>query len=277
MIISLRLFALFCLFYQVPSTNYKVVYTLICHPDSTNLQRIEGEKLALLIQASKGSSCASENFFRKDSVSVLVKEGILSEYDIIGNPKNRFKTRFNQFTRKDYPSKTAKVYETIGILPYVFSMPNMLNWKIGSEHDTIVGYACTKATTSYGGREYEAWFAPEIPISDGPYIFGGLPGLIIKLSDTKGHYVFTLEQFGEYGGKIPELPTYRKNQPIEISRVKAVTFREEIRKDPLGYLDRITGSSSEGATVQRHGSSEAVPAKSALVDRSWDNNPLELK
>ena len=49
-----------------------------------------------------------------------------------------------------------------------------------------------KATTSYGGRDWIAWFTAEIPFQDGPYKFYGLPGLIVKMEDTTGSHIMTL-------------------------------------------------------------------------------------
>lgn len=49
---------------------------------------------------------------------------------------------------------------------------------------------CQKATTIFLGRTYEAWFTSEIPINNGPWKFGNLPGQILQVSDTQKHYVF---------------------------------------------------------------------------------------
>jgi len=68
-----------------------------------------------------------------------------------------------------------------------------LEWKLKNETKTIAGLTCSKATTNYGRREYTAWFTTEIPISDGPYIFHGLPGLIVKVVDAKGWFDFELK------------------------------------------------------------------------------------
>src|SRR3546814_19435070 len=37
-----------------------------------------------------------------------------------------------------------------------------------------------------------AYFYPNIPLSDGPYKFGGLPGLIVRIVDENEHWDFTL-------------------------------------------------------------------------------------
>ena len=63
-------------------------------------------------------------------------------------------------------------------------------WQITSETDTIHDYVCQKAICDFGGRTWEAWFTMEIPISDGPYKFCGLPGLIINIADTQDHYSY---------------------------------------------------------------------------------------
>jgi GLPGLI family protein len=66
------------------------------------------------------------------------------------------------------------------------------NWKILLEKKDINGYKCQKATCTFRGRDYVAWFTHEIPINEGPWKFNGLPGLIIKVYDTKNHYDFEL-------------------------------------------------------------------------------------
>jgi len=42
---------------------------------------------------------------------------------------------------------------------------------------------CLKATTFFRNREIIVWYCPDIPISDGPWKLGGLPGLIVSWED----------------------------------------------------------------------------------------------
>ena len=66
------------------------------------------------------------------------------------------------------------------------------NWTHVEGDTTILSFSCQKATCSYGGRDFVAWFTPEMPISDGPYKFFGLPGLIVRVADTHNEHVFSL-------------------------------------------------------------------------------------
>ena len=64
------------------------------------------------------------------------------------------------------------------------------NWIISFEIQELLGYTCQKATCHFRGRNYVAWFAPDIPVRQGPWKLGGLPGLILKAHDTDSLYTF---------------------------------------------------------------------------------------
>ena len=68
-----------------------------------------------------------------------------------------------------------------------------MEWKLESEEKTVGGIPCKRATVRFKGRDYVAWYAPSIPISNGPWKLGGLPGLILEASDVQGewHAVYT--------------------------------------------------------------------------------------
>lgn len=54
----------------------------------------------------------------------------------------------------------------------------------------IEGIRCLSAEGIYGGREYEVWFSPDIPVPFGPHrLWGGL-GLIIKAKSKDGFVNF---------------------------------------------------------------------------------------
>jgi len=94
---------------------------------------------------------------------------------------------------KNYPKGTTLVEYRLTKYNYRYkeTYPIDFKWQLSNEHKRILIYDCQKATCTFRGRNYIAWFTSEIPIQNGPYKFGGLPGLILQISDDKDHYVFT--------------------------------------------------------------------------------------
>jgi GLPGLI family protein len=83
-------------------------------------------------------------------------------------------------------------YHTIGETEYQYKETLDHDWKLGTASTTIKGYSCRDATVSYGGRNWKAWYAPSVPLNVGPYKFRGLPGLIIKITDSTGDYDYEI-------------------------------------------------------------------------------------
>lgn len=76
---------------------------------------------------------------------------------------------------------------------YEEDMP-IFDWSISDSTRIILGFTCFKATCSFRGRDYTAWFSPEIPAMTGPWKFSGLPGLILEAYDSHKEYIFTAER-----------------------------------------------------------------------------------
>lgn len=67
-----------------------------------------------------------------------------------------------------------------------------IQWRITSERKSIGKFKVIKAETDYLGRRWVAWFAPDIPVSMGPWKLYGLPGLILEAEDTSKKFKFFL-------------------------------------------------------------------------------------
>lgn len=93
---------------------------------------------------------------------------------------------------KTYPDFTTYLFRNISSDRYKIKEDQKPEWKILPEKQKIGEYNAQKATTSFGGREWVAWFSTDIPFQDGPYKFYGLPGLIVKIEDTTGSHIMTL-------------------------------------------------------------------------------------
>jgi GLPGLI family protein len=82
-----------------------------------------------------------------------------------------------------------------------------INWILSEDEKKIQGYNCKKASSLFKGRNYTAWFSPEIPIPEGPYKFKGLPGLILEIEDDRGELKIWAETI-QYPIAV-EMPSFR--------------------------------------------------------------------
>src|SRR5690554_2302065 len=67
-----------------------------------------------------------------------------------------------------------------------------MDWTLLEDTLSIGGAVCHKAVADFGGRQWHVWCNPELPLSDGPYKFRGLPGLIYHISDTTNTWQYSL-------------------------------------------------------------------------------------
>lgn len=133
---------------------------------------------------------------------------------------------------KDYPKNMITEYARMpyGVMnnrQYSEIIPKQ-NWTIYNDTLTIVGHLCQKATCNFRGRDYTAWFALDIPISNGPWKFGGLPGIILKIYDNKRLYTFECVkiELGVFPIKKYDFSNYN---PIE--REKLLKFQKKLNED----------------------------------------------
>jgi GLPGLI family protein len=100
---------------------------------------------------------------------------------------------FPAYLYKDYKRKKITVTDNVSTHYFKYEEDLIpLDWTISEDMMTVLDYPCQKATCSFRGRDWEAWFAPDIPVSEGPWKFHGLPGLIMKVQDTQSHYSFEM-------------------------------------------------------------------------------------
>ena len=88
-------------------------------------------------------------------------------------------------------------------------------WTIESDTCRILNYLCNKATTKFRGREYEVYFAPEIPVNDGPWKLYGLPGLILAAKTTDGVFSFQAIGIQKVNDKLISIPDGKNSEVCE--------------------------------------------------------------
>ncbi|MEA1850670.1 GLPGLI family protein [Chryseobacterium sp. MHB01] len=161
-------------------------------PDSNNKEDVKKEMMLLDID-QKGSNYYSRDKFVADSTSMAeVQKQIKSGGGNINISRRDNQGMVGYKVTKSYPDFKTYLFTRISMDQYKVKEDQKPEWKILPEKQKIGAYNAQKATTSYGGREWVAWFSTDIPFQDGPYKFYGLPGLIVKLEDTTGSHVMTL-------------------------------------------------------------------------------------
>ncbi len=190
---------------QVQETNYTVQYDFVSITDTVT-QTFGRTYPFLLINREGVSRFHSEARQYNDSMAVewynqhpqhvdpqTLDESINSAKAFLaGSADWRKSNPVDYSIEKNLVTNSGKIGLELSMPPQFFTQSLDFNWTIADQRDTISGLPCRKATINYNGRSWEAWYAPAIPISDGPYIFTNLPGLIVKVRDDRGWFTFTL-------------------------------------------------------------------------------------
>lgn len=154
-------------------------------------------------------------------------------------PSNLPNTKFHYVIAQS--SQSVEYLEKIGGERYSYSEPVIKDWKLINESQTINTFSCKKATLHYKGRDWVAWYTPEIPLPYGPYKFTGLPGLVVKIESEDGEFSFELIK------SIPKEKLKDKVLSLRDSRYKKATPATfaEIRKIKKNNIDRLVAEASE--------------------------------
>lgn len=157
-----------------------------------------------------------------------------------------------------------------GTLHYQDSLPS-LSWQFVPERcDTILGYECQQATAGFAGRTYTAWFTTELPLPFGPYKFGGLPGLILKIQDNERQYLW--EAVGIERSALP-IMMYSYDNEKRCSATDAVKTIGRYFKTPYAFLSAGMG----GARIMVKGTDGRFHSSTEVEDTSIPYKPIEIK
>jgi GLPGLI family protein len=108
-------------------------------------------------------------------------------------PKEFIRRRTPTKVYKNYPFGKVTVTDAISNNYYIYiDELHPQSWEILDSVKTILDYPVQMAVSYFRGRRWTAWFAPDIPISDGPWKLSGLPGLIMEAYDAKKHHSFNI-------------------------------------------------------------------------------------
>jgi GLPGLI family protein len=251
--------------------NYKVIdtslitisYEVKIVVDTNKPNEIQEDLLVLQI-GKRISKSYSQFLFQADSINTeAIKNGRASSpiFQGIVPPTEVY---------KNYPeNKNTVTYRTFANGPTFLYTEDKINlaWNILPGTKKYLSYSCQKATTTFRGRDYEAWFTSEIPFSEGPFKFTGLPGLILQIQDTMGHYVFDCVGIKKEK-QINEIKMWSWKYE-STTREKLNTFLKRIHENPVDFFN-----ASETPVMQVTKNDKIEP-----VNKSFKCafNPIELE
>lgn len=170
-----------------------------------------------------------------------------------------------------------------------------IDWKISADTATFGGLHCQKAICHFKGRDYTAWFCPDLPVHIGPWKLNGLPGVIVDARDAKNEVVF------QFDGVEKAIPTPPKSQAsvdqkdippilrdldddmnligtpprtIKTTQKEFDKLQESMRKNPQAFAQAIeAGNRASGDAPMDHIMVKGVPGGHMGPVM---NNPIEL-
>ncbi|MEC5171648.1 GLPGLI family protein [Chryseobacterium nepalense] len=180
------------------------------------------------------------------------------------------KTNFN-FTIIQTNEK-VQFFDSAGMSLFTYKQPVIANWKLADETRVINTITCKKAEVRFKGRNWIAWYAPEIPLPYGPMKFSGLPGLIIKITDEKEDYDFELVKslsVSQLKGKFINIKESRYTGAIETTQAKLKQAQRNADANAAAVL------ASYGTTIIQ-GQEMIKQREKARKENEKYKNPLEL-
>ena len=151
----------------------------------------------LVLQIGKNmSKCYSYYSMQVDSIFASPDRDVILRQQInaaIGSKTEWPHKRMKAYVYKNYPQ--GKMTVTDGLLMQDYIYEDTLcaqNWVIQDSSKLILGHECQKAVCQYRGHCWTAWFAMDIPITDGPWKLCGLPGLIMEATSEDNSHAFKL-------------------------------------------------------------------------------------
>ena len=171
---------------------YRYVYTF------DTLKNELRDDLLILQIGKEVSKCYSYYTFQCDSLQrtpdgakvwselfrrATEKDGIYGDFPHV---------RMSTYVYKNYPTGQMTITDRISSQGYRYvDSLHAQTWTMGDSTRQVLGYTCQQATADFRGRRWTAWFTTDIPVSDGPWKLGGLPGLILEAYDEGQQHVFT--------------------------------------------------------------------------------------
>lgn len=286
---------------QKPDTAQVLVHYKFSHVrDTTNREHPFTENMILIVGKNAGAYKSYDKRLQDALFKKQVQEQEANSVDGHVNIQRRSSgsgTEYYQFPNgKKLVRKEPLLFNNYLITD---ALP-AIDWKISGDTATFGGLHCQKATAHFKGRDYTAWFSPDLPLHIGPWKLNGLPGVIVEAYDTKKEVDFKFDgiekavvstqkddrpanQASDNQGRmavmigmddeagdpnIIQLPT----KAIKTTEKEFANLQEAMRKDPNAFAQSMVNAHAAG----QGGGRPAPKIDIKVGPPQVINNPIEL-
>jgi len=289
---------------QEPQMAKLIVHYKFSHlRDTTNKANPYTENMVLFLGQSASVYKSYDRKLQEALMSKQVADQV-AEQKGSGGPMNIRITNKMSATNTEYfqfPADGKFMRKERLITPYLVEekMPE-IKWKISADTMTLGGMHCQKAMTHFKGRDYTAWFSPDLPFHSGPWKLNGLPGLILEAYDKNKEVVFKFDSMeeavpmvksataaapeGQHGFTMigmddPNIDPNLIAVPTDAVRTTEKEFnnlRDAMRKDPNAFAQGAMNSANMRGGAPGGGGPGGPVMKIQVTGGPVINNPLEL-
>ena len=281
---------------QKPDTAWLMVHYKFTHVrDTTNRAHPYTENMVLFVGKSASAYKSYDGLVADQQFKKAWAEAAANSPDGHININRRGVGSRTQYY--EYPAEQKLLTkDALMVNDYLIEGPMpAVDWKISGDTASYGGLHCQKATGHFLGRDYIAWFCPDVPVHTGPWKLNGLPGVIVDAHDTKNEVAFTFDGVEKTAPSLPkdqsafgnkdekDLPPILRglnddpnliHPPASITKATQKEFdklRATMEKDPAAFVQAINAanSRSDGPKMDHV---VAGPKGSGPVL----NNPIEL-
>lgn len=244
---------------------FTVQYQTTSVSDSLKPEKKADEAMMLKV-GPKSSVYYSYAYFHTDSLLEADKASGASQ-EVINEHLKQAGGGASLRVYKNYPEGKTTVLDAVGMSRFrCEEQTERPQWTLLPDTMTFLSYTCNKAVCHFRGRDYEAWYTPEIPRSEGPWKLQGLPGLILKATDSRGHFTFVCS--GIEKAREGETIRFGGSDYEPVSRKDLRKIYERFAADPIGYIKET--SPSVQITVKGEDGRPFTP-------KNMPFNPMELE
>ncbi|MBD8084192.1 GLPGLI family protein [Chryseobacterium caseinilyticum] len=252
----------------VSAQNKEFTYEYRFISDSTNQKEVSREIMILNVGNEK-------SYYY--SLDKLISDSTINEESKKNMMVMPLQYRIGEMVIKDLKNNTVSFETKVGDANFSIEQNINLKWNLVNEFDEILNYKVQKATTNFGGRIWNAWFAKDIPIQDGPYKFKGLPGLILKIEDKTLSHKFILK--GIKNVQSPFEYPYRKDEsnPKRLDYETYIKNYLQNRAEPTSHLIGRIPDQTDAQGNFRTGEQIIREIRKTMLEKiSKDNNIIEI-